>query len=105
MKIIWGQEAENDLDQIEAYIAEYNPTSAYDVIFKIINTTENILKTAPAAGRAGRVLGTRELVFADIPYIVPYRVSERFIEIIRVYHTSRKWPECIEELKKYDTLH
>ena len=104
MKIIWAPEAEQDLDHIELYIAECNPVAAYDLVFKIIDTTESILQTAPAAGRAGRVIGTRELIISNTPYIVPYRVTERFIEIIRVLHSARKWPESIEELQSIDSI-
>lgn len=43
-------------------------------------------------GRAGRVAGTRELVVADTPYIIPYRVRGDAVEILRVFHAARKWP-------------
>jgi toxin ParE1/3/4 len=46
----------------------------------------------PAMGRPGRVSGTRELVVPDAPYIVPYRVRGQTVHILRVFHTSRKWP-------------
>lgn len=41
----------------------------------------------------GRIEGTRELVFADIPYIVPYRVTPSAVEVLTEMHTARKWPE------------
>jgi toxin ParE1/3/4 len=47
----------------------------------------------PALGRAGRVAGTRELVVAEAPYIIPYRVRGDAVEILRVFHAARKWPE------------
>jgi plasmid stabilization system protein ParE len=28
----------------------------------------------------------------ELPYVVPYRVREQDIEILRVLHTSRRWP-------------
>lgn len=34
-----------------------------------------------AAGRIGRITGTREIVLSDIPYIIPYRVRHD-IEIL-----------------------
>jgi toxin ParE1/3/4 len=37
--------------------------------------------------------GTRELVIPKTPYIVPYRLRGSTIEIVRVYHSSRRWPE------------
>jgi len=27
------------------------------------------------------------------PYIIPYRIKETRVEILRVFHTSRKWPQ------------
>jgi toxin ParE1/3/4 len=53
----------------------------------------NELPTRPQSGRPGRVSGTRELVVTRTPYVVPYRVQGRNIEILRVYHGARKWPE------------
>jgi toxin ParE1/3/4 len=32
-------------------------------------------------------------VIPKTPYIVPYRVRHSKIEIARVYHTSRRWPD------------
>ncbi len=46
-------------------------------------------------GRPGRVLGTRELIVSSAPYIVPYRVKNNFIEILRVLHVAMEWPEEI----------
>jgi len=52
-----------------------------------------LLKKNPALGRAGRVAGTRELVVAGTPYVVPYRVRGEAVEILRVFHAARRWPE------------
>ena len=51
-----------------------------------------ICSSVPAIGRPGRVLGARKLVIGELPYIVPYRVRETDVEILRVLHTSRRWP-------------
>ncbi len=48
-------------------------------------------------GRKGRVRGTHELVINSKPYIVPYRIKKSEIQVLSVYHTSRKWPESFEE--------
>ncbi len=52
----------------------------------------DLLTKNPAMGRPGRVSGTRELVVADTSYLVPYRVRANAVEILRVFHASRKWP-------------
>jgi plasmid stabilization system protein ParE len=54
---------------------------------------EYLLSENPKLGAPGRVPGTRELVIPKTPYIVPYRVRGSRIEIARVYHTSRRWPD------------
>jgi toxin ParE1/3/4 len=44
-------------------------------------------------GRLGRVPGTRELPVPGTRYLVPYRVTEDSLQILRVDHGARKWPE------------
>lgn len=44
-------------------------------------------------GAPGRVFGTRELAIERVPSIVPYRVGWDDVEILRVFHTSRRPPE------------
>jgi toxin ParE1/3/4 len=46
-------------------------------------------------GRPGRVPGTRELVIPKTPFIVPYRLQRKVIQILRVYHGARRWPESL----------
>ncbi|MGD1213178.1 MAG: type II toxin-antitoxin system RelE/ParE family toxin [Candidatus Acidiferrales bacterium] len=47
----------------------------------------------PKNARPKRTTGTRELVIPKTPYIVPYRVRGTKIEIARVYHSARRWPD------------
>ncbi len=53
------------------------------------------LANNPHIGRPGRVPGTRELIISKTPYIVPYQVSGDTLQILRVYHGSRQWPEHV----------
>ena len=92
MRLRWTRRAERDLDEIASYIGQDSPAAAARVILELIDHVEANLPGRPAIGRPGRVLGTRELVIAGLPYIVPYRVREKDIEILRVLHTSRRWP-------------
>ena len=92
MRIKWFRQAILDLDRIEEYIAEDNAAAAVEVIVRIIDAV-SLLKDQPGIGRPGRVPGTKELVIPDLPYIVPYRVKEGMVQILRIYHTSRKWPD------------
>jgi toxin ParE1/3/4 len=52
-----------------------------------------VLIQHPNFGRPGRVEGTRELVIAGLPFIVPYEVTGSEIRILAILHASRKWPD------------
>ena len=92
MRLRWTKLAEIDLDNIAAYIGQDSPAAAVRVVFELIERTESSLTSHPAVGKPGRLMGTRELVIGSLPYIVPYRVRDGDIEILRVLHTSRRWP-------------
>jgi addiction module RelE/StbE family toxin len=88
----WTRRADRDLDEIAAYIGQDSPAAAARVVLELIDQTEMLLSGHPALGRAGRVLGTRELVIGSLPHIVAYRVRDEAIEVLRVLHASRRWP-------------
>ena len=89
MQIVWLKNALNNLDEIAEYISQENPQAASQVIDLIIEQV-NQLAAQPAIGRPGRVVGTRELVISNSHYLVPYRIKNNQVEILRVFHTSRK---------------
>lgn len=93
MRLRWTRRAERDLDEIAGYIGQDSAAAAARVILELIDQVESLLPKHPALGRPGRVPGTRELVIGELPYIVPYRIRDTDIEILRVLHTSRRWPE------------
>jgi toxin ParE1/3/4 len=82
----------SNLDEEAEYIARDDPHAAARMAERIASSIER-LATYPASGRSGRVPSTRELVVSGAPYIVPYRVRGETVEILRVFHTARKWPE------------
>ena len=93
MRIRWLKTALQNLDHEANYIAKEDPGAAKIVVQRIYHTV-NLLAENPALGHRGRVHGTRELVIPDTRYVVPYRVRPRLnrIEILRVFHRSRKPP-------------
>jgi len=92
VQLNWTELAEEDLTDIEAYIAKDNSqVVAFDVVFKIINTTERLLREHPESGRLGRLGSTRELVIDGTPYLTIYRVTEA-VEVLRVLHGSQQCP-------------
>ena len=92
MQIRWFSDAVSDLIEIHNYIANDKPGAARSAAERIKYET-SLLKENPGVGRPGRVEGTRELVVSGLPYIIPYRVKNNVIEILRVLHTARKWPK------------
>ena len=92
MKAIWSPEARQDLRDIYLYLAAENPYAARALQARIKQCLQ-LLQDNPRIGRPGRVPGTRELVISGTYYIVPYRIRERRLELLRVYHMARKWPE------------
>jgi len=92
LRLRWTRLAERDLEYIAACIGQDSPAAAARVVLERIDRSEALLSRHAAPGRPGRVLGTRELVIKSLPYVIPYRVRDNFIEILRALHTSRRWP-------------
>jgi toxin ParE1/3/4 len=91
MRIRWTEGADGNLDQVEEYIAQDNPTAAVATVNKIIEAAQ-MLAGYPAIGKRGRERGTRELVVAGLPYIIIYVVHGEELVVIRVLHTAMKYP-------------
>ncbi len=92
MRVRWLRRALRNLDEEAEYIARDDPDAAARTVQRIVTAVAQ-LTTHPASGRIGRVPGTRELVVTGTPYIVPYRVRGDAVEILRVFHAARKWPD------------
>lgn len=92
-RIRWTLRALRRLGEIGAYIEKDDPDAAARVVARIV-TAVDALAEYPASGRSGRIKSTRELVLADIPYIIPYRIS-RDVEILTVMHAHQQWPQVL----------
>jgi len=92
MRVKWTRTALLNLDKAIQYIAEDRPMAAKEVGQKIWDSVK-MLANHPGLGRPGRVSGTRELVMSGLPFILPYIQKEGILYILRVLHTSMKWPK------------
>ena len=90
MIIRWLHLAEKDLDDLFVFVAQDSLAMAEKEVDRVIGEVAR-LQSHPAMGRPGRVPETRELVI--VPYIVAYRVKGSTIQILRVLHSAREWPE------------
>ena len=84
--------AVDDLQEVENYIRQDNPSAAARTVLRVLEAIE-YLATFPTIGRTGRVPETRELVVSGTPFIVMYQLRQSTIFILRVLHAARKWPE------------
>jgi len=91
MKVVWFRTAILDLVSAKDYITQDSPLAAQQIVSRIREATI-LLSKQPGIGRPGRVPGTKELVVDRAPYILPYRVRDNRVEILRVLHASRRWP-------------
>jgi toxin ParE1/3/4 len=92
MRIVWTRTAIQHLTAIQSYIEQDKPEAARRVAASIRKTIA-LLARHPHLGRPGRKPGTRELVIASTPYIVPYRVQEDCLTILAVLHGAQRASE------------
>jgi len=92
MRVRWLRKALRNLDGEATYIAADEAAAARLVVKRVLDAVA-MLAEQPGLGRPGRVPGTRELIVAKTRYIVPYRVRGETVEILRVFHTSRRLPD------------
>ena len=91
MRVKWLRKAVSNLDEEATYIAADDPVAARLVVKRVLEAVSQ-LEQQPDLGRPGRVPGTRELVVLKTRYLVPYRVHSNTVEVLRVFHTSRRLP-------------
>lgn len=91
MRVKWLRKALRNLDDEATYIVADDTAAARLVVQRVLGAVAQ-LQAQPGLGRPGRVPGTRELLVAKTRYIVPYRVRGETVEILRVFHTSRRLP-------------
>lgn len=92
MRVKWLRKALRNLDDEATYIAADDAAAARLVVERVLDAV-SMLAQQPGLGRPGRVPGTRELIVTKTRYVVPYRVRGETVEILRVFHTSRRAPD------------
>ena len=92
MLVKWLPRALRDIEVIFDLIEPENRAAALRILDKFEQAGVH-LSRFPHLGRPGRVEGTREYVISGTPYIMPYRVVNGEVQILRVYHAARRWPD------------
>ena len=89
IRIRWTAPAAEDLNRIVRYIRRDNPEAARRVAQTIYEGCAS-LTNSPNRGRKGTEPRTQELIFAPLPYIAVYRVTESTVEILRIWQGAQQ---------------
>jgi toxin ParE1/3/4 len=89
--VVITAEAEADLEQIAAYVAEQNPRSALTLVRELRDRCESLLDAPRGYPLVPRYehLGIRRRPFGR--YLIFYRVGENVIEVIHILHGARDY--------------
>jgi toxin ParE1/3/4 len=90
MKVTIREEADADLDNIFAWIAQESPRAATEMVRRIRNRVHRLATPGLASmGRVGLDPETRELV--ERPYIIVYEVHEdrQEIVVLAIFHGAQ----------------
>ena len=90
IRVQWTTDAADDLERICDYIAEASPDSARRIAQAVVEGIAS-LHALPNRGRPGRVEGTREFVFASLPFVAVYEVHDE-VHVLRILHGAQQWP-------------
>jgi plasmid stabilization system protein ParE len=85
--------AAKDIAEIEAYIHQESREAAADVASRIRKAFD-LVAERPEIGRPTSIPHLREWSVPGLPYVIPYRVRGDKVEILRVFHTSRRRPSA-----------
>lgn len=91
MQIVWTDKARQCLAEIETYIKQDSEQAALKIVLKLVTKTTDQLSRYPGSGKPGRIHGTRELFFSDMPYLVVYSADADKVMILAVFHSSQSY--------------
>jgi len=89
-RIVWADEALENLEAAGGYIRDFNPTAAQRLIRRLVDAAES-LAIFPERGRAIS-LTRRELPVVK-PYLIRYAVTPDEVQILKIRHSARR-PEA-----------
>lgn len=88
-KLKLTEAAEADLDEIAVHIATERDVMTALRVVDDLRERMKLLSSSPLMGRESKTGDTRELILDN--YVIPYRVRENVVEILRVWHGKERW--------------
>ena len=92
MSVIVLKRALHDIKRIDIFVRAESPKAADRNNVKFAEAFE-LIGEYPHIGHKSEHGTTREWVVTGLPYIIPYKIIGDSIEILRVFHTSRRRPK------------
>lgn len=93
MRIVWTDEAIDDLEEILAYhYAESGQHTAEAIERRIVEQIEGLPPFPERIRTSDRIPGARELVIYRLPYIAYVKLLPDAIVVLNIVHTARKFP-------------
>jgi plasmid stabilization system protein ParE len=89
MKVIYTDEASEDLDGILAYIASNYPTVYEPFLIRLRSVTARIGMWPDSAQEVAEQSGVRVVPLLRYPYNIFYRNTGEAIEILAIHHAAR----------------
>jgi toxin ParE1/3/4 len=93
VRIVWLSFAQRDLLTISAY---YESVASKDVanrvVRSIVHSASGLMDNPYLGHPSASTDGVHELQVARLPYLLPYRVVDDRIEILRVFHEAQDRP-------------
>ena len=83
------KDLDDSVDYVQKNVGEEDATK---LASKLFNAVDRIAENPANSGRPGRIDGTREMLVSGTKYLIPFRYDDESVEILRVFHTSRKPP-------------
>ena len=92
MKVIYIEDALDDLDQILTFIGANYPTVVAPFLSRLRVIERRIGQWPESAQAVEQRPGVRTVPFIRYPYKLFYRVSPEAVEIVHIYHVARQSP-------------
>lgn len=96
LKLRFTTAAQRDLNDIFEYLELRNPPAASSVI-NAIEHSINLLTEYPLSARKADMEHVRVKPLTKYPFLIFYHAGNTELTILRVRHSSREWPDELNE--------
>jgi toxin ParE1/3/4 len=94
MKVVYTEEALEDLDAIADWLIAHYPTVAPAVERRIRSVVAHIARWPESSRRSANRPGVRAVPLGRYPYKIFYRVTDDTVEILHIHRAARQpWDE------------